>query len=102
MSCNTFLGNVVHLLGTYLNIESLAAISDYRGVQRLIEIIPRDRDPVFETLWYRGPEVVYDAHRQIAVFSIVWGDDARGDQVIDLLDHDLLILQLFPKRIQTL
>ena len=102
MGRNAFLGNVVHFLGADLHLERLAAIADHRRVQRLIKVIARYRDPIFETFGHRRPNIVYDAHRQVTIFAVVLSDDAGGDQIVHLFDHDLLLLELLPKRIETL
>ena len=93
-------GDMMHLLGPDLHLEWLATVADHRRMQRLIQVVPRDRYPVLKTLWNGRPDVVYDAHRKITIFTIVFGDNAGRDQVIDLLDHDLLLFKLFPERIK--
>jgi len=97
MGGNALLGNAVHFLGPDLDLEGLAAITDNRRMQRLVQIVPRDRYPVLKTLGNRGPDVVDNAHRQIAVLSIVFSDYAGGDQIVYLFYAQLLFGEFFPE-----
>ena len=63
-----------------------------RGVQRLVEIGPRNRDEVLDAAGNRAPLVVDHAERGVAVLDRI-GDDAQRHQVVDLVDRDLLALE---------
>ena len=102
MRRDAFFGDVVHLLGSDLHLERLPAVADHGRVKRLVQVVARYRDPILETLGNGRPDVVDYAQRQIAVLSVVRRDDAGGDQVVNLLDHDLLLFEFFPERIETL
>ena len=64
-----------------------------RRVQRLVAVRPRHRDEVLDPARDRLPGLVDDAERGVAVLHAS-GDDAEGDEVVDLVEVDLLPLQL--------
>ena len=86
-------GDAVHLFGPDLHFEGLALRSDHGGVERLVEVGPRDGDEVLDAAGNGPPLVVDHAQRGVAVLHRV-GDDAQGHQVVDLVDGDLLPPQL--------
>src|SRR5262249_37641620 len=86
---DALLGDAVHLLGPDLDFEGLALRTDYRGVERLIQVRPGNRDEVLDAAGNGAPAVVDDAEGGVAVLDRV-GDDAERHQVIDLVDRDLL------------
>src|SRR5262249_79954 len=79
--------------------ERNTTVADHGGVKRLIQIVPRDRDPVLETLGNGSPYIVDNAECEVAVLFVVGSNYAGRDQVVDLLDHYSLLAKLFPKRI---
>ncbi len=90
---DAFLGDAVHLFGADLNFEVLAFGADHRSVQRLIKIRPRDRNEILDPAGHRRPFVVDHAQRAVAVLHRV-GDDADGEQIVDLVERDLLPFEL--------
>ena len=92
----------MHLLGANLHFEGQAFRSDHRGVQRLIEIIARRGNPVFEAARDRIPGVMNHPEGCITMTNLVGRNDARGHQIVNLIQIDLLHAQLFPNRIKTL
>ena len=106
MGCDTELGDVVHTLGTNLNLHPLAVARSYGGVQRLVAIRLRNRDPITHTLGVRGVEVAHDgvcqpALRLFEIFGTV-DDDTNGEDVVDTLEWHLLLAHLVPNRIDRL
>jgi hypothetical protein len=99
---DALLGDAVHLLGANLNLEGLPLGADDGGVERLVEVVARRGDPVLEASRYGLPERVDDAERAVAVARLVGRDDARGDEVVDLVEPDLLPVELLPDRVEPL
>jgi hypothetical protein len=93
---DALLGDAVHLLGAYLNLEGLPLVANHRGVERAVEVVARRRNPVLEAAGDGLPECVDDAERAVAVARLVGRDDARGDEVVDLIELYLLALELLP------
>ena len=83
---DAFLGDAVHLLGADLHLEGLPVRTHHRGVQRLVEVGPRDGDEVLDAPGNRAPLVVDHAQRGVAVLHRV-GDDAQRHQVVDLVER---------------
>jgi hypothetical protein len=86
-------GDAVHLLGADLHLERLPLVADDRGVQRLIQVLARRGDEVFDAARHGVPVLVNDAERGVAVAHVL-GDDADRGEVVDLVERDLLPLQL--------
>lgn len=68
----------------------------------LVQIISRNRYPVLKTLRNRRPDVVNDTESEITILPVILRNNTCSDQVIDLLDHYLLLFELLPERIETL
>jgi len=85
---DAFFRYAMHFLGADLHLERLAAV-DHSGMERLIEIGPGDRDVVLETAGDGAPDVVDHAESGITV-ALGIGDDAHGEQIVDLSDPDFL------------
>ena len=85
--------HVVHLFGADLHLEGRAILRDHGGMQRLVKIGPRHGDEILDAPSHRPPQVVDGAQRAVAVFYFL-GDDADGQEVIDLVHGDALALQL--------
>ena len=98
---DAFFGDAVHLLGADLDFEGLPVRADHRGVQRLVEVGPRDGDEILDAPGNGPPLVVDHAQRRVAVLHRI-GDDAQRHQVVDLVDRDLLPAQLLEHRIRPL
>ena len=79
------LGAPVHLLGAHLDLDRLAARSDDRRVQRLVEVELGRVDVVLEAALDRGPERVDRPEHRPAVALLV-DDDAQAHQVEDLVE----------------
>src|SRR5215207_8524305 len=93
---HALLGDAVHLLGADLYLEGLPLVADDGGVERAVEVVARRGDPVLEAPRDGLPEGVDDAEGAVAVARLVGRDDARGDEVVDLVELDLLALELLP------
>ena len=89
---DTLLGDAVHFLGADLHLERLPGM-DHGRVQRLIEIRPRHGDVVLEAPRHGPPNLVDHAERRVAVLDRI-GDHANGQQVVNLVEHPLLLLDL--------
>ena len=98
---DAFLGDPVHVDGPDLDLEGQAAVADDRRVQRLVAVRPRHRDEVLDPSRDRLPGLMDDAERGVAVLHRI-GDDADGDQVVDLLELDLLPFQLQEDAVEAL
>ena len=98
---DAFLGDAVHLLGADLHFEVPPVRAHHRGMQRLVQVGPRNRDEVLDAAGNRAPLVVDHAERGVAVLHRI-GDDAQGQQIVDLVERDLLALQLLVDRIGAL
>jgi hypothetical protein len=88
-----FLGGPVHVGRPDLHFERHAALADHRGVQRLVAVRARHRDEVLDPARHRGPRLVDDAERPVAVLYRL-RHDAQRDHVVDLIELDLLLLEL--------
>ena len=97
MSGNALFGDPVHFLGTDLHLKCLSSISDHGRVQGLIQVVPWNGDPVLESLGNRRPNIVNDAQGQIAILPVIFRNDPRRDQVVNLLDHEFLLFKFLPK-----
>src|SRR5215831_1095190 len=95
-----FLRDAVHFLGADLDFKGLPGV-DYRGVQGLIKVRPRHGDVILEPAGHGTPDVMDYAQGRVTVAFVV-GDDANGQQVINLLEAALLALDLAVQRIQAL
>ena len=96
-----FLGHLVHFLGADLHFESVAFFGDDGGMQRLVEVVARDGDEVFDPSRHRPPLVVDDAQHGVAVrFRL--RDDAQRQHVVDLVHRNALPLQLLPDAVNAL
>ncbi len=102
MGRDAFLGDLVHLLGANLDFERLHVGTDHRGVQRLVEIVARRGDPVFDAAGNGFPVVMDHAQSRVAMANFIRSDDPRGDQIVNLIQTDLLAPQFFPDRIEPL
>jgi len=88
VSGDALLGEAVHLLGADLDFEGLAGVDD-GGVERLVEVGTGHGDVVFEATGDGAPELMDDAEGSVTVASGI-GDDADGEDVVDLVEGALL------------
>src|SRR5579883_1482875 len=93
--------DAVHLFCSNLNLEGHAARSNNRCMQRLVKIGPRHRDEILDAARHRMPFVVNHTECRVAVFHRV-GNDANGDNVVDLIERDLLAFEFQVDRIGAL
>ena len=90
----------MHILRTNLHLEGLAGVN-HRGVQRLIQVRARHRYVVFESAGHRAPQLMHHSKRGVAILHRV-GDHAHGEQVVNLIEHALLLLNFQVERVETL
>ncbi len=95
------LAHLVHLVGPDLDLERLAVERDHRGVERLVEVVLRDRDVVVELAGDRAPDRVDDAEGRVAVADLV-DEQADGVDVVDLAELRALALHLLPDAVDVL
>ena len=95
VSRNTFLGDVMHLLGANLNFKRLNVGTDNGSVQRLVEIVARSGNPVFDATWNRFPVVMDHAQSRIAMTHFIGSDDPRRNEIVNLIQSDLLLRSFF-------
>ena len=69
--------------------------------KRLIEVGTRDGDEILDAAGNGPPRVVNDSQGAVTVLDVV-GDDAHGEQIVDLLDGNLLAAQLLPDAVEPL
>ncbi len=81
-------GDTVHFLGADLNFKRLPRIN-YRRVQRLVEVWPGHGNVILEAAWNGPPHLMDYAERRVAIAYRV-GDDAHGQQVVNLIDRAVL------------
>ena len=91
----------MHFLGANLHLEGLAVRANDGSVQRLIEVGTGDGDEVLDAAGHGPPGVVDDPQGGITVLDVV-GDDAHGEQIVNLLDGNLLAAQLLPDAVKAL
>src|SRR5688500_7671387 len=98
---DAFLGAAVHLVGANLYLEGEPVLADDRRVKGLVAVRPRHGDEVLDTSGHRGPGLVNDAERGIAVLHRL-GNHADGDEVVDALEDDLLPFELEVNAVEAL
>ena len=84
--------DAVHLFGADLHFELMAAFADDRGVEGLIAVGAGDGDEVLDAAGHGTPERVDQAEDGVTGGDVV-GDDANGEQVVDLIERDLGALE---------
>ena len=107
MSGKALLGNLVHALGANLHLYPLSLTRHHRGVKSLIAVGLGMVDPVAQTVWMTLIDLVesnVDAEALVDfVLRIRWfEDDAYGEDVVDLVEGDMLVLHLRPDGVRTL
>ena len=101
MRRDTELRDAVHFLRTDLNFERLTVHSHDRGMQGLIFIRLRIGDIILDPPGERLPFFVYFTQKGVA-FPDVLDDDAKGGQIVDLVEGLPLVLHLFIDGIEVL
>src|SRR5438445_13474345 len=71
-------------------------------MERLIKIVARRRDPIFDPSRHGLPDVMNDAQRCIAMPYLVWRNHARRHEIVNLIETYLLPPELLPDRIESL
>ena len=74
---------LVHFLGADLHFERTACRTDYRRVKRLVHVVLRHGDVVFEAAGHGVPYGVHGAQRRITVLDRRH-DEAHRDEVVNL------------------
>ncbi len=90
---DAFLGDAVHLLGADLHLELVAAGAHHRGVQRLVAVGAGNGDEVLDASRHRPPQGVNQPEDGVAGGHVL-GDDADGQQIVDLVEGDFGALDL--------
>ena len=91
-----FFGDAMHLFGADLHFELMSAFAHHRGVQRLIAVGAGHGDEVLDAAGHRTPESVNQAEDGVTSAHIL-GDDANGQQVVDLIEGHLGALDLLDR-----
>lgn len=95
MGGNPFLGHPIHLFGTDLDLDEMAARPDNRSVHRLVVVGLGRGDEILDPPRNRRPVGMNDPQGLIALADR-FDDDAEGHLVVDsfqgyVLDHQLLV-----------
>ena len=90
---NAFFGHPVHLPGADLDFQAFAALADHRGVDGLVHVGLGHADIVFEASRHRPKQGVDDPQGFIAFMDRVH-DDAKGQEIVEFIQGDLLGLEL--------
>ncbi len=101
MRGDAFLGDAVHLLGADLHFELMAAFADHRGVQRLVAVGARDGDEVLDAAWDGPPQRVDKAEDGVTGGHVL-GNDADGEEIVDLVERAALALDLLEDGVEAL
>src|SRR6266446_3192702 len=96
---NAFLRDAMHVLRADLHFEGLTAV-EHGGVQRLVKIWPGDGDVVFESSGDWTPDVMDDAESRVTA-ALGIGDDAHGQEIVDLAETDSLANDFAMHGVQT-
>src|SRR5258708_376853 len=83
-----------------LHFKGLAAVQ-HRGVQRLIKIRPGNGDVILEAPGDRAPDVMDHAECRVTI-ALRIGDDAHGEQIVNLFEAGFLAHDFAVHGIQTL
>ena len=86
---------LVHVARANLDLDASLLGPDHRGVERAVAVGLGRRDVVLEAAGHHRVGAVHDAERPVAVL-LAFGDDAKADDVGELLEGELLPLHLFP------
>ena len=98
---NAFFRHFMHLLGADLDFAGDAVFRDHGGVQRLVKIGPRHGDEVLDAARHRAPQVMDGAQRRIAIVHR-GGENADGEEIVELIHGDALPQNFFVDAVQPL
>src|SRR5690606_6678626 len=101
MGCNAQFRHLMHLPGADLDLDPLVLGPDYAGVKRAIPVRLWCGNVILEPAGNDPVVGVNDAERGVAVLDRV-DDDAKGHDVGQLLERNVLALHLQPDRPRTL
>ena len=90
MGCDTVFSNTVHVEGPDLDLKRRPSRSDQSRVERLVHILLRHRNIVFEPTRNRFVHLMDDTQRRIAVLDRIH-NNADCKQIIDLIDGLALV-----------
>lgn len=79
------LGIFMHGVGANLKLDNSFIWCNDSGMKRLIAVLLRHSDIIFNTTGHRGIEGVDETKCEIAVGDILY-DDAEGSKVVDFID----------------
>src|SRR4029077_1204260 len=85
---DSLFGDAMHLLRADLHLKGLSGV-DHRRVQGLVKVWPGHGDVILESAWDRPPHLMDHAERRVAVAYGV-GNDAHGEEVVNLIDRSML------------
>ena len=102
MRRDAFFRDAVHLLGTDLYFELVAALAHHRRMQRLVHVRPRHSDKVLNASRHRAPDGMNEAEHGITITNGRC-NHANGEQIEDLIDGaGALVLQFLVNAVQAL
>ena len=85
MCGNSVLCAAMHIVGTYLNFNSLTIWANDCGVKRLIQIEFWHRDVILKTTWNRIPARVNRAKNCVAISNIIH-KNSNSYKIIDVIE----------------
>src|SRR5687768_1805648 len=100
MCGDSFFRYSVHFRSANLNLKRLTA-RYHRRVQRLITIGPRQGNEILDSTGHGPPRIVNDAQSGVTILDVVC-DNAKGEEVVHLIDGNALLSKLYEDGIQPL
>ena len=91
-------GDIVHQRGAHLHFDALAAGADDGRVHRAVIVLLRRRDIILETAGHGRPFGMDDADDAVAILDRLH-DDAKAENIGELLEGDRIALHLAEHRI---
>lgn len=88
----------MHFVGADLEFDDLFFWGNNSSVDRLVAILFRGSDVIFEAAVHWGEEGVDDAEGEVAGGDVV-DDEAEGDEVVDTVDILIVLGEFFVKRV---
>ena len=99
-------GDVIHAFGAYLHFHPLLFGTEHGDVEAFVAVAFGHREPVAHAFWIALIHVGDDAEHLPALGFLSLGgrleDDADGEEVIDAIDADVLLLHLLPDGVDAL
>ena len=99
MGGHTELADLIHLVGTDLDLGWLTIGTNHRRVQRLVEVGFGHGDIVFKPPRHRLPHGVDDSQGLVAVLDRV-DDNAKSEQIVNIFILEAAFDHLFIDRIK--